>query len=127
MNMILVKNIEVVVMLQDIIPITQMNNANLYKFTDQVEKEMKILVEQVSGKKFINARGQEFCIGMTKQVQEAIGLPFKVYDNLQKEVNALRKINERIESELNQVTYYANLFRIANFYKRIKYLFTSRM
>lgn len=86
MEMILVKNIEVEVVPQDIIQIRQMDETNIYKPFERVQEEMKILVEQVRGQRFINARGQEFCIGMSKKVRDAIGLPFEAYDNLQKEV-----------------------------------------
>ena len=40
------------------------------------------MTEEIRGRRFTNNRGETVCIGMSKQAEEAIGLPFEVFEKL---------------------------------------------
>lgn len=46
--------------------------------------------EEIRGRRFINERGEEVCIGFSKQAEEAIGMPFEVIENQESEIEHLR-------------------------------------
>ena len=46
--------------------------------------------EHVYGRRFINAKGYEVCIGMSQNAQTALGLPFGVFDDQEQELIGLR-------------------------------------
>ena len=61
--------------------------------------------EMIRGRTFVNAHGRRVCIGMSKQVQDAIGLPARAFENMSEHIensniliNAMKK---RIESFQN--------------------------
>lgn len=83
--------------------------------------------EHVNGKIFINNRHEEICIGMSKQVQDLIGLPFEVYDNMNKEIKSLsgnynyvNKLYKKLDIELEK-------YKKLTFFKRLKFLFTNKV
>lgn len=67
------------------------------KYNLDFAKSNKIKIEAVIGKIFRNIYNQEICIGMSKKVQNAIGLPFEIFTyqenliyNQNKEINHLK-------------------------------------
>lgn len=46
--------------------------------------------EVVTPRLFVNEEGERYLIGMTKEVQDQIGLPFEAFENIQKENKQLR-------------------------------------
>lgn len=49
---------------------------------DDGYEPVEVTREMIEGKVFKSVDGREICIGMSKQVQDAIGLPLEVFDNL---------------------------------------------
>lgn len=124
MKMLLVKNIEVELVPEDIVIITRMDERNRYLDYKQVEDKMQTLIGQVKGQRFVNARGQQICIGMTEKVREAIGLPFEAYDNLWKEKELFASQADAVAKRFND---YRDKIDNANLRRRLRYLFTGKM
>lgn len=90
--------------------------------------------EMVHGKMFVNHFGKRVCIGMTRQVQEAIGLPLEVFQkqrdliasdratiaDLQHETEDLRRAAQQAQRDLDA-------FRTAGLWSRLKYAVTGVM
>jgi len=121
--MLLVKSIEVIEVNADICDLfhkQQPSDTALPQVgTVHITKEM------VSGKQFTNAQGQTICIGMSKQVQDAIGLPFEVLDNLNKALfddnEAILARDTKIQRQKDRINFYVNM----SFWKKLKYLFSD--
>lgn len=79
--------------------------------------------EYVRGERFINARGEEICIGMTERVQRAIGLPFEAFKNQNKRLNDIQKNNNQLRQQNESLKLELNMFRNMNFREKIKFLF----
>jgi len=62
--------------------------------------QMQIHTEMIKGRRFVNAKGKQICIGMSKEVQELIGLPFEVFENLQKDIENERALNKSLNESL---------------------------
>lgn len=87
--------------------------------TDSDPKEyVEITTELITGRRFVNANGEEVCVGMSKQVQKYIGLPFEVYENLQNNIKYERKQTKIQRYKLDRV-------KSMTFWHRIKYAFTG--
>jgi len=131
--MILVKKVEVEVVPHNVIQIKKSEAYNKYPHFSDISKEMeeiKELSEIVYGKRFYNKYNQIVCIGMTKEVQDAIGLPMETFQfltnfnrDLQTHLNAKIKEVETLQSVEKQVKEIKN----ASFIKRLKYLFTKQL
>ena len=84
----------------------------------EVEQEM------VSGRDFVNARGDRFCIGMSEQVQKAIGLPMEAFANMSKTIEedaiTIRKLRTAKAEGQKRI----DAFETAGLWQRIKYVFT---
>ena len=86
--------------------------------TDVIDPSDKMMVstEIVKGMQFRNHRGQTICIGMTRAVQEVIGLPMGAFDEQRKEIS-----NLHVEATILNATIYK--YRNMNFWGRVKFLF----
>ena len=86
--------------------------------------EMKIHTEMIKGRRFVNIKGKEICIGMSEEVQELIGLPFEVFENLQSDIENVqakfdfeRRINTKILKQLRIYQHMGIWDRIKNIFK----------
>ena len=124
--MLAIKSIEVVEVDGDRLQFAQRQNIADVRVFDTNNKPHKMDIsaayEAIEGRRFFNDDGKEFCIGMSKQVQDAIGLPFEIFENMnrQRELD-LNKIillgaeNIFLKKELGQ-------HKEAGFWQRLKYL-----
>ena len=76
----------------------------------------ELTYEMVRGRVFRNANGQEVCIGMTKQVQDAVGLPFEAFENMEKEISNLYE-------EVGNLRLAISMLRGTGFWGRLRWLF----
>lgn len=85
------------------------------KLTDPIE----VTEEMVKGETFCTANGDTICIGMTKEVQTAIGLPFNEFDSLRERLyqNHLRIMDA--ERERYNVERRINRFKNLGYWKRL--------
>ncbi len=124
--MLAIKSIKIVQIDGDRLEFAQQQNIADVRVFDVNNKPCKMDVseayEAIKGKRFFNAQGKEFCIGMSKQVQDAIGLPFEVFDGMRQQ----RKINiekiTRLYVETVDLKDQLNQHNKAGFWKRLKYL-----
>jgi len=67
---------------------------NIERLSDGAVMDMKtgITSEMIEGEIFTNKRGERFCIGMSKDVQNAIGLPFECFKNLTQQNNRMQQV-----------------------------------
>ncbi len=93
--------------------------------TDYIPPE--ITTEMVRGRRFVNIRGEEVCIGMSKQVQQAIGLPFEVYDVMENNITFFRKRNQNLESKNFSLLKRIEWHQTMGFLGRVKFLFTRKV
>jgi len=84
--MILIESIKIIKTERDFHEVYQIANMNDMNYYDPefevVPEEMGITVEMVRGRRFVNCRREEVVIGMTKEVQDFIGLPMEAFENM---------------------------------------------
>lgn len=125
--MICIKSIQIVEVDEDRLEVTHFQKAKgrTIQFVEDMHKteEQKVTREMVVGRIFVNAYGKRLCIGMTKRAQDAIGLPFEVFEDqgilIERQQNTIfaegreiRLLNKRIDR-----------IRELTFLDRLKYLF----
>ena len=98
-----------------------------YSERENLEKELKLTREIIKGQKFINIKGQTVCIGMRKEVQDFIGLPFHVFSNLTDFNRQLQKSLDRIIKEKGELEEKLKKINSYGFLQRLKYLFTKQL
>ncbi len=84
---------------------------------------VKALEELITGKIFVNCRGEEVCIGMSKQVQDLIGLPFEVMDKLLVENAKLVNKEFELTDQRNKLINKLDSIEKLSFWQRLKMLF----
>ena len=85
--MLAVTKIEVANVDRRMVEIAHMPPVNS-QFSPCLETEMpEIAYEMIHGKQFVNSRGEYICIGMSQQVQDAIGLPLEAFDNMNNRIS----------------------------------------
>ena len=116
--MICIKSIEVIEVERDDVEIAyQMWPDDHYFLPDATEPvAAKFITETVRGRRFRNIDGKEVCIGMTKQVQDAVGLPFEAFENMEKEISNLYE-------EVGNLRLAISMLRGTGFWGRLKWLF----
>lgn len=126
--MILIRDVEIVNVSEDIFKIVHFPEYPTVPFSHENAKAEDFSIEEeiVRGTRFVNNRGEEVVIGMSKKVQEAIGLPMSVFEgqeftieSLSREVSRLRKHKWELHEELLE-------FKHMDFWKRLKFFITRR-
>lgn len=124
----LIKSVEVIDIPEDCTKVRTVPYPHLTEFALKhkiaTEEEVaKIHSETVRGQRFVNANGEEVIIGMSKDVQELIGLPFECFNmNAHNEIENLKKdLKQSDEYAVRQAKQLANqLFFREQFEKRIE-------
>ena len=110
-----------------------------HKYFD-TDEEMKVTREHIHGRRFVNKYGEEVVIGWSKDVEDALGLPFEVFDNyrssyeLEKALESLKTTiksslaaNDILRSRIDIVKIHRDnilkRFYSLNFWQRLKFLF----
>ena len=128
--MILVKSIEIMEVSDNFVYeiYEKMGNPHIsYNERESLETKLKLTREIIKGQRFINKRGESVYIGMTKEVQDILGLPLHVFNDL---TNFNRNLQKRLD---NVIKYKKDLeLKIKNientgFLRRLKYLFTGKL
>lgn len=98
----------------------------------QVKPENKVVkkagkTEVIRGRVFNNARGEEICLAMTREVQITLGLPFEVFGNMERELSTLRQEERRSAALTVLANLKVSMYEGAGFFKRLKYAFIGQM
>lgn len=83
--------------------------------------------EVIVGRIFINTRGEEIVLAMTREVQITIGLPFEVFESQGKQIADLSREIGLKNTLLASASTQLSSYRDACFFNRLKYLFTGRV
>lgn len=92
---------------------------------DLIHNIMDVEQEIVRGVRYFNDKGKEICIGIPKEIQGILGLPFSDFNRLENNLKVFRTENKKIRQELNSVTSELDEFKTMSFWKRLKFLFTK--
>jgi len=94
-------------------------------------------IEEIEGKEFVNEKGQRVMLGMSEDVQNLIGLPFRVFREQEKVIDSYREMNETFrkshdalhQSNINLsmdndiLRNKLNFYRNMSFWQRLRFLF----
>lgn len=115
--MIVIKDITCVEVYNDIYCQAYFNPSNLSgKNCLNENEDIKLGIENVLGRTYRNTNGEEVCVGLTKKVQDLLGLPFDEFDRMHKQIDVLNKT--LIEKD-NIIAKIMNL----NFWQRLIFVF----
>lgn len=115
-DMIVVKNIEIDTVKEDTILAYHFHPEELSSVPPDREIRHDVTEEMIHGKRFINHRGEEFCIGMSEDVQKAIGLPFEAYEDLTSSLKSCQSRYRNLQQSIPKT-----------FWERLKFLFTGKL
>ncbi|NIU12591.1 MAG: hypothetical protein GWN76_00800 [candidate division Zixibacteria bacterium] len=85
----------------------------------------EVPLELVRGTTFINDRGQEITIGMTQEVQEAIGLPMDVFNSQTEQIDKLNHEVAQKVQEVKELKTALKDYRTMTVWGRVKFLFSG--
>lgn len=91
------------------------------------EEDIQCIKEAITCEQFYNTNGDIVHIGMSKQAQEALGLPFKAYDQMKKDCEDIRIDRDNY---YNKCCAYYDVFQNIEelgFWGRLKYLLTGNI
>ncbi len=120
MNMVCVKSIELVEVDRNRIEFGSFPPLDVRSHTGGIlpVKDIDITREMIKGRVFRNSLGRKVCIGMRKEVQDALGLPFEAFDGLRDQVEQKNLI---VNDLLEQI----NVIKNMGFWGRFRCLFFS--
>ena len=116
--MILIKNVEVLIVDGNETRITKLDHIPCS--TEEYQEQLKTHIEIVRGRKFVNCRGEEICLGIKRDVQDLLGLPF--YE-AERNTKIIGKQYEQINTMTSRIIGILN----ATLWQRIKFLFTKKI
>ena len=128
--MLVVKNIEVLEVDRSMLRVVYMDEQMVHNAPlcyDTAEETVPITTEMIVGEEFVNARGQKFCIGLSKQVQEAIGLPMKAFSGMSSKIETQRTTISQLKRKYGVVLAKIDKFESMKLWERIKYVFTNKV
>lgn len=115
----LITNVEVIERDDDReLRIQKLCNPGLFFSPEHCAEEMKIETEIVRGRMFVNSRGERVCIGIKKNVQDLIGLPFEAFEAQQALIAREQRRVFNLENEIKGI-------KALKFWKRLKFLLTN--
>ena len=124
--MICVTEIKTVDVDRDFVMIHKMQNMPaLAEIIDSDPPERcEVEQEMVRGREFVNANRERFCIGMSEQVQKAIGLPMEAFENMNRELDTNRQTIAQLRGRNAMYQKRIDVIKEAGLWQRIKYVFT---
>lgn len=139
--MILIKKIDTIEVPSDQYPIQSFDNFKELPYrreNDYLPQELKVTQEIVRGITYRTLDGREICIGMSKQAQDAIGLPYEALiealdraDRLHSEnismSHSLKKRNTKILNLEKDLMEFKKTINSLKFWDRFKFLIRGKM
>ena len=90
-------------------------------------EHVEITRERIIGKVFNLPNGQRITLGLSDSVSKSLCVPFDVIENQQKEIERLNKMELGLRKRLGELSTSPDGYVYANFWQRIKYVFTKSM
>ena len=89
--------------------------------------------EVIRGEIYINNRGEEVCIGVSKEVQDILGFPLRKFDSMRSEIKRLenhyaklRTNYDKAENALLKTQWELNMLKSLTFWKRIRFVLRGK-
>ena len=86
-----------------------------------------IVTEVVEGKWYVNAHEDRVCIGMSKQVQDAIGLPMEAFENMAHDIKQMIMVIDELAIKLENELQRIESANKMTFWDRIKFIIGRKM
>lgn len=90
-----------------------------------VASKVSVTREMVEGQRFVNANNETVIIGWAKDVQEKLGLPFEVFDDLKFRNAELGKIKSELSLKIFDLQEALRYYKNMTFWQRLKFLFNG--
>lgn len=94
-------------------------------YDPSVIMEASVKTEVVRGRRFVDASGEEFCIGMTKEVEATLKLPFDIYEDMSSQVCQIRAILLREEKKTYRLENRLKAIKEMSFWERFSRVFVG--
>lgn len=104
--MILVKDIKIIdVRRDDFHPVDHYDPERFLAtdFAEPTKAVVKVKREWVKGKRFVNSQGRIVVIGWSKIVQDALGLPFEVFENQERRRESDYQENTKLRKKIREL------------------------
>ncbi|MFH1777587.1 MAG: hypothetical protein ABH952_08545 [Candidatus Omnitrophota bacterium] len=121
--MIIVQEIKVANVDKNVVELAHYPPMNFSIYPGPKTEPIEITYEMIHGRTFVNANGEEFCIGLSEQAQTAIGLPFEAFENMSNEIEKLQIHIGDLRKKYNIARDKINQYETMGLWKRIKFLF----
>lgn len=125
--MLLIKSVEVQEILGDQAQVI-VDRPKVSAYVDYREmsaEEKTIKTETVRGTRFYDMHGNEVCIGMTKEVEKALKLPFAVYYNMSNAVNSKERELDQQKDVSHRLRYRLETIKGMSFWERLNRVFVG--
>ena len=125
--MLLIKSVEVLEVKGDEAQVV-VDRPSIVAYADYANmpaEEKTLKTEMVRGNRFYDIHGNVTCIGMTKEVEKALKLPFDVYYNMSNAANALER-ELKIQRDVNyRLRYRLETIKGMPFWERLSRVFVG--
>ena len=130
-TMIVIRSIDIVNVPNDWYKFVSLDDSrfrrSVYLANPDARENIEIKTEMVKGKIFVNRNGKKFCIGMSEQVQNAIGLPFEVFESQQRAVDIWYAEYVKSDTRKRELEILNNKIIKLNFWQRLLFAFTKKV
>ena len=134
--MILIKNIEILSIDENTIDVYECDPEQLkaksyikYDRKSRANQDQFIGIESVKfkretiiGQRFKNSYGTDVVIGMSEQVQKALGLPFDYFEKMQDTITCLEYDKRNLKYNIEKLEKNLTEYKTMTFWKRLKFL-----
>ena len=124
--MLVITDIQVIEVDRDYCELAFFNNdGKCYCNTDTAGEPCNIIItrENIYGREYKNSNGKYVCIGMSKKVQDALGLPFDEFEAMSATIFELRNDLAVCKGRLIRCNSELDEMKKAGIMKRLKWLF----
>lgn len=128
--MILVRDIETVETNRDWCEIAHFDDIPLNPYDESTPMNLELRKEFIRGREFVNSRGESIILGATGKVQEILGLPFQVFENMQnnlvyymRQERTLQNTIANKDQEIQFLQQCLNNWKTMTLWERIKNVF----
>jgi len=127
--MLCIKNIDLVELDRDEVMIYKYEHHALDLYLPSATDEddpisMAVATEIIRGRDFV-FRGERYCLGMSEQVQKAIGLPMECFDKMEKDLAIADQRTRNLEYQTGELSKQLGEYKTMGFWRRFKALFTG--
>ena len=87
--------------------------------------EETVETEIVRGRRLVDAYGEEFCIGMTREVAEVLKLPYDIYESMSNNISMVEDVARRYERKNYRLENRLSVIKEMSFWERFSRVFVG--